>query len=655
MPSELAAKHFAIKTPHGIMESLQAQPDVADIRRLYLDGRFKELAGVPVSVDGYGKVISRLGDLIWDLWPYHVLKGADNLAKLNFSFLKYRPEMLLEVQMLFYVWVRIRGSSSRKKKSKTATLFMRLAFLKFPLKYLQEKSLRTMTALCEGETWAGFKTFLRDSDLSFGVLYQIVSALRATACVNKHLPFSFQLPEFKDHKLCRELAAEGRKTPVQTFSIPQRLADLIYGDALAMVETAWPHRGRIAGMLQQGCGRNRKVSPELMLLTGGRSPTQLLTACYICTLAFSGMRPSEAYQLQPGCYAAREVGATVFHVLVSATDKSTDGLKPDEWLCSPGAGKAVELAEALTRNSRNKLLAVSETHHKAGHPGEAQKVRRLASCLWLEFSKAAALPKADSGQMGWRLHQFVDKAGATVTEEDLREFRLVNHQVPAARVPRVGQPWPFTSRQTRRTFAVFARRYNLAGISAIKQQFKHLIVRISEYYSRGSSQVRAADARLDTELMDNISKYHVEEQASALYLLFNGDQQLCGGAGRTIMQWRQSEPLRYRSWETVRKLVEQGRLTYHSTGLAGCLNGYRCPMEGIVNQAFCVECDGAVITIEHAQNWQAEHAALVNYLRLNPTTESEFSHYLLKIRGAEMVMRDLGIAFNAYDPGGRMS
>lgn len=648
MKNKLSPTHFAIELPRGIIDSIQNQPVVADVRKLFLEGRHEELSEIPVSVDRYGKVISRLGHPVWHLWPYLVILGCDELADLDFRRLPESPELLLEMEMLHYVWLRIRGSRSRRKRITIRTLYGRFTSLILPLRYLQAKNLHSIAALCEPDNWAGFKIFLADKNLGFSRLYQIFSALKAVAYVSEHLPFPFRLPSFEDEKLSRELAAEDRKENIQIFSIPPRLADLLYGDALAMVEAAWPHRERIAELVQQkddihrktkedvnrtidsptsltGCQTGEltendrdtcseayrkvinarqkplleKTARELLFLTGNQPPNRLLAACFISTVAFSAMRPSEAYQLQPGCYAARIVDKMTFHVLLAATTKPVDGIRPDEWLCSPGAGKAVELAEALTRSSRKELLAVAEARNQAGDRGEAEKQTRTANCLWLEHTDSYTKPKADFASMRHFMRLFADAVGATVTKEDVVEFRLVNREVPASRIPQVGQIWPFSCRQMRRTFAVFARRYNLAGIPAIKQQLKHLSARVTERYCNGASEARLADARRDPKLMAKISKCHIDDQ--------------------------------------VTKPVPQGRMTYQRTGPAGHINGYRCEMEGVV------------FTIEHALNWQVEHTALVRYLNEHPTiSENEYCHYITKIRAAEKMMTSLGISFVHY-------
>ncbi|MFZ4701265.1 MAG: hypothetical protein ACOYMG_14545 [Candidatus Methylumidiphilus sp.] len=147
-----------------------------------------------------------------------------------------------------------------------------------------------------------------------------------------------------------------------------------------------------------------------------------------------------------------------------------------------------------------------------------------------------------------------------------------------------------------------------------------------------------------------MSEFRIDDETTELHRLYNCNETLAGGRGKVIMAERSSDPHRYSSWDTIRHLVKSGKLTYHSTGVAGCANGINCEMDGVVNPAFCVECDGAIITGTHAQNWQQKHAILIQYLEKNPElSPNEFAHYISQIRAAELVMSDHNLPFVHFE------
>ncbi len=701
MTNNFSPYNFAIELFPDISERIKLQPVVANVKKLITEGKYEELAELPVSTDCNGKVISCFRDMKWKMWPYITNMALAHKGTLDFTFLENSPQILLEVKIIFYVWLRIRSRRNPKKRIKVETLLSRYDQLKPVLIFLQENHYASVGALCEIHIWEKLETYLTQQKYGYGRLTHILGTINFLNWMGEYLPFSFQLPAFSINELSKKLAFGRRIDTNQTFAIPHRLADLLYGEALALVEFAWPNRDKIAELIQQRYDLYYEVKEEFDKLIDSDDPKKnkqtqritkidrdtcskryqeairkrlqrlqkanndllmplikhqllkknkiwpelilhnLLTACFICTHAFSGMRPSESYQLKPGCYATRIVSGQTFHVLQGATHKLTDGLKRDEWLCSPGAGKAVELAEALTSHYRKHLQAVADKYRNAGDIGQAKRLCKSADCLWLRRLSYFEMPHANLSLMNCDMKKFAARVGATVTEEDLHQFHLLNRNVALSYIPIVGQIWPYHAMQMRRTFAVFGGRYNLLGISATKQQFKHLKIRITEYYCSGTSEARAVDTRLDTELMEMIMESRVDEETTALHQLYNSDEKLAGGKGKAIMQDRRSEPHKYSSWDTVRQYVKQGKLTYHSTGITGCANGYNCEMGGVVNPAYCVECDGAIITITHAQNWQQRHSAAVKYIEQNLMISSnEYSHFFSIIRAAELVMTD---------------
>jgi integrase len=710
MLSNILPCNFAIKLTSAISETIHLQPEIIDVKKLLLEGRYEELATIPISVDRYGKVISCFGEMTWYLWPYFESMGRDNKSTLNFTFLEDSPQILLEIKVILYTWLRIRSNRNTNKRIKVETLVSRYENLRQVHIFLMKKKFSSLALLCAPDTWADFESFLAQRCLSFGRVIHILCTINVISWIREYLPFSFQLPIFNIDKLAKRLAAEDRDEVIQTYAIPQRLTDLLYGESLSRVEFAWPNRGRIAELVQQQYdlyyevknkvdmlidsddpaihGNTRKLSKidrntysrpyrdaidyrlgpllkastdELLSLAGHHLQKKniiwpeyvlnnLLTACYICTHAFTGMRPSEVYQLQPGCYATRIVNGQTFHVLQGATHKLPNGIKHDEWLCSPGTGKAVELAEALTLTNRKHLQSVAETYIQAGNKGEATRFSRLSNCLWLRRLNYFKIPKASAGAMRASTKLFASNIGAIVTEDDLIDFKLLNRNSTLSFIPPVGHVWPFHPRQMRRTFAVFGSRNNLTGIAATKQQFKHIRIRMTEYYCSGASEARSVDVRLDTELMEMIFEARIDDEATELHQLYNSDEKLAGGRGKVIMEERWNDPHKYSSFDTVKQLVKQGKLTYHSTGVAGCANGYNCEMDGVVNPAFCVECDGAIITVKHAQNWKQKHDALILHLEENPTiSPNEFSHFITQIRAAELAMTDHNIPFIHFD------
>nr|MBF4444028.1 integrase [Vibrio anguillarum] len=127
-----------------------------------------------------------------------------------------------------------------------------------------------------------------------------------------------------------------------------------------------------------------------------------------------------------------------------------------------------------------------------------------SSCLWLGQGRKSQKPViTQDNNMRKHFRRICQKANAIITEDDLEEFRLINpNREPqrAAENLKVGNIWPLTTHQLRRTFAVFSKRHNLCHDIAIKEQFKHLDLPTTEWYGEGGLASKIKALQIDTEL-----------------------------------------------------------------------------------------------------------------------------------------------------------
>jgi len=701
--------NFALLLPQIIQDNFQWQPALVDIKKLLKHDPGK-LLEIPVSVDSYGNVVSRYRDLIWYLWPYNDGKSNLDRTSLDFSFLADAPELLSEIKAIFYLWMRVRGTSFRSGRIKVSTIESRLNVIKGTFGFLKNNGFKSVEALCKDTVWHKYKIFLEKSCLSKDRISRTLIILRYFNLNSEYLPFSFPLQKLDIESLSNELSSKCIGN-TQSFAIPTRLTELIYGEALKIVETYWPHREKLSELfrslrnnyleakkkvdtiidseIKPTNAHTKKITRESrdahsptyslaikhrmesfyqiynkVLTPLGLMPektndmwgdtllNKLVTACYICTLGYSGIRRSESFHLTIDSYSVRKIDNKNIYTLSSYHHKLTDGPKHDEWVCSPGVGKAIELVDAITRCYREEILAAADYEAQRGNNGVADKLRRHAECLWLHVKARHKLPKVHSpGSIIGCLRLFVKKIGAIVRIDDLEEFKCINRNVAVDKFPKAGRLWPISSHQMRRTFAVFAARYNLASSPAIKQQFKHLYIQMTEYYGNGSSQARIKDAKLDIELMSLIEGSRIDCETDELFSLYASTEKLTGGKGKAIMIERQVSPYLFNDWNVIRDLIMRGKITYHSTGMAGCANGYLCEMESVSNPAYCVECQGAIITARHGMNWKQKHSAILTHLKQKVSiNDVEFKHFITQIRAAEKVMIDLEIPFISYEP-----
>lgn len=648
-------------------------PDTIDVPSLIREQRWDELEAVPVCIDSYGKVTAHFGQDVWDCTPYSVGKGTTNNQKIfSFTFLNEIPELKNQAKTIVFGWLYHAGHYTGKR-SKLVTVCARFnKELKRTLSFLLAQDIQSLSDLSHDDVWGAYLEYLESRQLSFSTLEKNFIALTATEHLRGWLPFSFELPNTNWRQLCFSLAPSDKHEPRQYLAIPQSIADLIYGEAVSLVEKTWPHRDLLTQLerdIQTNFDDNhpetyasiicRHLSDTDLLPIGPVDGlwftnwfNRLKDACFICCGGFTGMRNSELFELHPDSFFTRQIDGQTFPVVRGAHLKLIKGgKKHEEWLASPVVEKAISLVTAITTPLRDRLITLANESQVNGDIGEADQYLSDAKCLWLSNGKRSSNPTVIlRGKWGERLTKFAESVNAVITEDALDECRRLNPRDNGAIDElSVGDVWPVSPHQFRRTFAVFAVRNHLGHPIAIKQQFKHLYLRMSEWYGNGAAVTKAEDAIMDTELQQLIDDANAEHIATEYNRWYNTDETIAGGYGKAIVAMRDDRPVIYSSWDKLYRLVKDGRLTLHGTLHSYCKNGYKCDMDGVVNPAFCTDCSSSVIDQEKAQWWQKRHQALTQHLA-NQTSPGvgEYAHFITQIRAAENVMRDFDLLFEPY-------
>ncbi|WP_312268452.1 hypothetical protein [Pseudescherichia sp.] len=682
-----------ILLPHDLEE--QQCPEILDVIALHKHHQQKQLDAVAICRDESGNVIAKFGDLSWDCSRLVTTKNASH-RKIDFSEFRQYPALLNEMKLICYGWLFTRNLQY-SSPTKMSTIIGRISGLKMSYRFLSENGLSTISALDVPAQWAKFLSFLEVQRKSAGTLTHILCAIQQARRLFPWLGYGVSDMSFSPVRLSKKLCRPEASEREQTLAIPERLADKLLHHAVNIVETAWPYRARLGEterLLQENyeAGEravNEKIRtgvwkwlneengsaefrhrfakeavylapkkasdiiagqlsgyPDCPLIANGiwwsKYRANLLSACFVCCAAFSGMRESELFELTPYSYYSAIYSGRTFHFLKAKTHKM--GEKHTEWVVAPIVQKVIQLVVALTEHLRTQILEHAVTARE----------KELAQSLWLSQGQRSTQPKRISN---WtlRLANYSKLAGLYVSQEDYDEClranpnsneRIRNHV-------EIGKCWKLSPHQFRRTLAFFAIKNRLGNAIAIKQQFKHLYLQMSEWYCEGGIPSRLHNVGIDKELQKMIDTAGYEQIAQKYWGWFKGSGVLSGSHGKDIVKMRDDLPLVYRNWESLLKQVKEKRLTLHGTLHAYCKNGYDCDMGGVINPAFCVDCGshGSIIDEEQAMWWKKKHDSLTRWLTDNPgVSVAELTHCMTQIRAAEKVMVDFSVSFEPYQP-----
>ncbi len=210
-----------------------------------------------------------------------------------------------------------------------------------------------------------------------------------------------------------------------------------------------------------------------------------------------------------------------------------------------------------------------------------------------------------------------------------------------------------TTHQFRRTLAFYCIKNRLGTLVALKQQFKHLYLAMTEWYTNGGKLASLRDLKVDEQVQKALDEINAETTANKIFKQWHSDEKLSGTYGKAIIKMRGDVPTIYSSWDVIYKAVKDGKLTLHGSMHSYCKSGYDCDMDGVVTPQFCVDCGSgsSIIDEQQAKWWQKKHHSLVAYMESGEEISvSEQSHYITQVRAAEKVMADFDMPFTPFEP-----
>lgn len=174
----------------------------------------------------------------------------------------------------------------------------------------------------------------------------------------------------------------------------------------------------------------------------------------------------------------------------------------------------------------------------------------------------------------------------------------------------IGQPWPFTTHQYRRSLAFYAANSGFVSIPSLMRQFKHLAQQMTKYYSRNNKNIKTIFGHYDFEQkayvlpMSHIA-YELQVGMSLdtaeliLADLLDRDSTLHGKEGGYLEHARKrlevDDFLVEEFKEDTVKRLRNGEISYKKTFLGGCTNIDSCECSLLGEFSQCLDSKCAVI------------------------------------------------------------
>ncbi|MEH6565081.1 MAG: hypothetical protein V7756_07150 [Halopseudomonas sp.] len=286
--------------------------------------------------------------------------------------------------------------------------------------------------------------------------------------------------------------------------------------------------------------------------------------------------------------------------LLSTTTKFSGFRKEESWLAHPIVVDAVSVLQRVVRG------------YAAFAKLSSEECPLLVSTVKLFMKNNFPKERVEVCTFKPRAKSFESDPQFIITDED---YEILQASDPdrdfSSEVKfRVGQSWPFTAHQYRRSLAFYAANSGFVSTPSLMRQFKHLAQEMTKYYSRNNKNIKTIFGHYDFEQkayvlpISHIS-YELQigmslDAAEAILTdLLDGGSTLHGKEGGYLEHARKrledGEVLVEEFKEETAKKLRNGEISYRKTFLGGCTNIDTCECSILGEFAQCLDSKCAVI------------------------------------------------------------
>jgi hypothetical protein len=361
---------------------------------------------------------------------------------------------------------------------------------------------------------------------------------------------------------------------------------------------------------KRGLGRN-----SLRSLAG--AITEIFRVCKLQIHVFSGMRDNEANSLPYYCSIYDNGSHGRKHCLIAGyTTKFNKGRRlRTKWVTTELDGfRAIRQAQEFSAAIYNFLdIKPSEIDDlKDDYP-------LFTSCDYLPWMARRGITVdhiAAPKLMLWDENDLLrSRLCPLIEEEDIAELEEIDPFRSWREEPEfsVGQRWPLTTHQLRRSLAVYANASGLVRLSSLRRQLQHMTREMALYYGRGSSFCKnfIADDPVGYKKHVAVNWQDGAEEAEMLAFVrdvLNSTEPMFGGAGNFYE--RQRERSEVMSRDEVAKQMKAGLLAYREGPLGGCTRPGVCEVRKGLNLI------DTVCATDGCKHLIGKHSKIVQTIRL---------------------------------------
>lgn len=565
------------------------------------DERGNVVVSAVLDDDGDTVVLSRVKDLMWEMWPFVTTPNTrDSKKHLDWSGI---PENYLEAcQNVLYRYWKV-GRSGWEAPG-VSTLQQTLTNLRLVCRFADKLKLGSLAEMGTLHI-ANFVADQKKAGLAPGTLVNHFLAVELLFLFRAEHDGALQFHPWPESSAMEIAGAAGQKgedarkvalTPLIPIEVAQRLfvyAEGILGCADALLDE------RDRGV------RSAFKDSEMI---------DIRNACFYLLGVLTGMRSSELSSIEIGAGRTEVKNGITFNWVASVEHKTKKG--PVEYLMPSMGHDILRILERWAKPLQERLaeqIAAMERKQSKRTAKELQWIanaRRNTQKLFLGNSKG--IPPVSVN--GW--------------------FVIFTRFAIDA-----GTDWKLAPHQMRRLYAYTFVRHRLGDMLFLKEQFKHSSINMNQLY--------ASNPRQDAALYDDILTELMTYKAEVVAQWMEKDEPLAGGAAEKIKE------LRAHDFESRKELLNDAshRVNMRSTGHSWCLaQDEGCGGSGLYAKGECGGCKTGLIDGRFIPIWQEayrHHKELrKEAAEMGPGVVKRVERDLAQ---AAKILKDLGVDVDARD------
>lgn len=637
------------------------QPHLDSSPNLSLADRDNQPVSITNQNDGTTLVISRFGDLVWDLYPYipqENLKPGNKVIIWSIplpdgQFLTDPEHSLLLNSAKEFIWSLFTDPIEGSKRPKMVTLIKKFKYMKFLLRWMVSVGIKDFSGL-SGRTidYVPFAKISNDGEdsLAPATVHARLMILEQIYLQRNKIKDALQTHPWP-HETSLSLAGVkrgGENRRPKTEVIPDKIFAQLCSIALDYVQNKSLKILDVLSNLHKieifstnaSSKQKTKFRTELARKFGYKGMFEfrselifLRTSCYIIIDMFSGIRDSEMMSLTDNCISqSRSKDDTTDLLWLHGTIYKT-GIRPKKWLVPKVVQEAIHIMIGLTSYLREVIR---------------NEEIEIENCL----SQATSLVKPNQkyAQLNKRLHTVknqknklflsvctknenaISVLSGTTINVDLKNFCVNFNILDSER-----KYYRLHAHQFRRTYAHHVARAELGDLLTLRDHFGHWSLDMTAYYADG-----AADGySVDIELLEMINKEKMLRQTEIVSSYLTTNTAVANG-GQWMKEWRTSVQTASNKEELIKEYA--GAITLNGTGHSWCVGNARgngCGGLCLFEAQMCVDCNYSIIGQEHRPVWEGIRNQQNEALALNDMGPGGYARAKQILEQAEKVLKRL--------------